>query len=34
MECGALLQVSIEAIKEANGITGDTIYDGKKLIIP
>ncbi|KAG1330226.1 Peptidoglycan-binding lysin domain [Cocos nucifera] len=26
--------VSIEAIKEANGITGDTIYAGKKLIIP
>ncbi|XP_010925602.1 uncharacterized protein [Elaeis guineensis] len=26
--------VSIEAIKEANGIAGDTIYAGKKLIIP
>ncbi|KAI3457119.1 hypothetical protein Pfo_013782 [Paulownia fortunei] len=26
--------VSIEAIKEANGLTGDTIYAGKKLIIP
>ncbi|XP_016649353.1 PREDICTED: probable endopeptidase p60 isoform X2 [Prunus mume] len=26
--------VSIDAIKEANGLTGDTIYAGKKLIIP
>ncbi|CAL9055100.1 uncharacterized protein LOC135676307 [Musa acuminata AAA Group] len=26
--------VSINAIKEANGIQGDTIYAGKKLIIP
>ncbi|CAL5342760.1 unnamed protein product [Camellia sinensis] len=26
--------VSIEEIKEANGLTGDTIYAGKKLIIP
>uniref|UniRef100_A0A5B7BPK2 LysM domain-containing protein n=1 Tax=Davidia involucrata TaxID=16924 RepID=A0A5B7BPK2_DAVIN len=26
--------VSIEAIKEANGLTGDTIYAGKKLTIP
>ncbi|KAK9922802.1 hypothetical protein M0R45_031248 [Rubus argutus] len=26
--------VSIDEIKEANGITGDTIYAGKKLIIP
>ncbi|KAG5545074.1 hypothetical protein RHGRI_017519 [Rhododendron griersonianum] len=26
--------VSIEAIEEANGLTGDTIYAGKKLIIP
>ncbi|KAL3848731.1 hypothetical protein ACJIZ3_010613 [Penstemon smallii] len=26
--------VSIEAIKEANGLTGDTIYAGKKLVIP
>ncbi|EXB92368.1 hypothetical protein L484_021352 [Morus notabilis] len=29
-----LLKVSIDAIKEANGLTGDTIYAGKKLIIP
>ncbi|XP_021910864.1 uncharacterized protein LOC110824635 [Carica papaya] len=27
-------EVSIDAIKEANGLTGDTIYAGKKLIIP
>ncbi|XP_042484746.1 probable N-acetylmuramidase [Macadamia integrifolia] len=26
--------VSIDAIKEANGLTGDTIYAGKKLVIP
>ncbi|KAL5570945.1 hypothetical protein UlMin_020542 [Ulmus minor] len=26
--------VSIDAIKEANGLTGDTIYAGKKLTIP
>ncbi|OIT31665.1 PREDICTED: uncharacterized protein LOC109208386 [Nicotiana attenuata] len=26
--------VSIEAIKEANGLEGDTIYAGKKLVIP
>ncbi|PON39249.1 LysM domain containing protein [Parasponia andersonii] len=26
--------VSIDAIKEANGLTGNTIYAGKKLIIP
>ncbi|KAL5997798.1 hypothetical protein ACLOJK_008730 [Asimina triloba] len=26
--------VSIDAIKEANGLSGDTIYAGKKLIIP
>ncbi|XP_010924730.1 uncharacterized protein [Elaeis guineensis] len=26
--------VSIDAIKEANGITGNTIYAGKKLVIP
>ncbi|KAL9145364.1 hypothetical protein ABFS82_13G037400 [Erythranthe guttata] len=26
--------VSIEAIKEANGLSGDTIYAGKKLVIP
>ncbi|KAL2466661.1 LysM domain-containing protein [Abeliophyllum distichum] len=26
--------VSIEEIKEANGLSGDTIYAGKKLIIP
>ncbi|XP_062105837.1 uncharacterized protein LOC133817355 [Humulus lupulus] len=26
--------VSVDAIKEANGITGTTIYAGKKLIIP
>ncbi|KAK6134329.1 hypothetical protein DH2020_031952 [Rehmannia glutinosa] len=26
--------VSIDAIKEANGLTGDTIYAGRKLIIP
>ncbi|KAJ4982303.1 hypothetical protein NE237_033140 [Protea cynaroides] len=26
--------VSIDAIKEANGLTGDTIYAGKKLFIP
>ncbi|KAK9284874.1 hypothetical protein L1049_024054 [Liquidambar formosana] len=26
--------VTIDAIKEANGLTGDTIYAGKKLIIP
>ncbi|KAL3509106.1 hypothetical protein ACH5RR_028507 [Cinchona calisaya] len=26
--------VSVEAIKEANGLTGDTIYAGKKLTIP
>ncbi|CAI9787665.1 unnamed protein product [Fraxinus pennsylvanica] len=26
--------VSIDAIKEANGLMGDTIYAGKKLIIP
>lgn len=30
MKCG----VSIDAIKEANGLSGDTIYAGKKLIIP
>ncbi|KAB2612629.1 hypothetical protein D8674_034945 [Pyrus ussuriensis x Pyrus communis] len=28
------LRVSIDATKEANGLTGDTIYAGKKLIIP
>ncbi|KAL5997226.1 hypothetical protein ACLOJK_008156 [Asimina triloba] len=27
-------QVSIDAIKEANGLSRDTIYAGKKLIIP
>ncbi|KAF8413715.1 hypothetical protein HHK36_001707 [Tetracentron sinense] len=26
--------VSIDAIKEANGLAGDTIYAGKKLVIP
>ncbi|XP_043701992.1 probable endopeptidase p60 [Telopea speciosissima] len=26
--------VSIDAIKEANGLTGNTIYAGKKLVIP
>ncbi|KAJ0052883.1 hypothetical protein Pint_02441 [Pistacia integerrima] len=26
--------VSIDAIKEANGLSGDTIYAGKKLVIP
>ncbi|TQE05530.1 hypothetical protein C1H46_008865 [Malus baccata] len=26
--------VPIDAIKEVNGLTGDTIYAGKKLIIP
>nr|CAD1843223.1 unnamed protein product [Ananas comosus var. bracteatus] len=26
--------VSIDSIREVNGITGDTIYAGKKLIIP
>ncbi|KAK4845104.1 hypothetical protein QYF36_000943 [Acer negundo] len=26
--------VSIDAIKEANGLSGDTIYAGKKLFIP
>ncbi|KAG1367764.1 LysM domain containing protein [Cocos nucifera] len=26
--------VSIDVIKEANGITGNTIYAGKKLVIP
>ncbi|KAL7215821.1 hypothetical protein ACSBR1_027884 [Camellia fascicularis] len=29
-----VVKVSIEEIKEANGLTGDTIYAGKKLIIP
>ncbi|XWS33036.1 hypothetical protein CRYUN_Cryun22dG0043300 [Craigia yunnanensis] len=29
-----ITKVSIDAIKEANGLTGDTIYAGKKLIIP
>ncbi|XP_008792331.2 uncharacterized protein LOC103708977 [Phoenix dactylifera] len=27
-------EVSIDAIKEANGIMGNTIYAGKKLVIP
>ncbi|KAL5707530.1 hypothetical protein ACHQM5_018424 [Ranunculus cassubicifolius] len=26
--------VSVDAIKEANGLTGNTIYAGKKLVIP
>ncbi|KAJ8626648.1 hypothetical protein MRB53_019955 [Persea americana] len=26
--------VSIDAIKEANGLTGETIYAGKKMVIP
>ncbi|KAH7577068.1 hypothetical protein ACOSQ2_002196 [Xanthoceras sorbifolium] len=26
--------VSIDAIREANGLSGDTIYAGKKLVIP
>ncbi|KAJ0986375.1 hypothetical protein J5N97_004731 [Dioscorea zingiberensis] len=26
--------ISVSAIKEANGITGNTIYAGKKLVIP
>ncbi|XVF16853.1 hypothetical protein REPUB_Repub10bG0067800 [Reevesia pubescens] len=29
-----ITEVSIDAIKETNGLTGDTIYAGKKLIIP
>ncbi|KAK9153078.1 hypothetical protein Sjap_000558 [Stephania japonica] len=27
-------EVSVDAIKEANGLEGDTIYAGKKLVIP
>ncbi|URD99792.1 hypothetical protein MUK42_32168 [Musa troglodytarum] len=30
----ALGSVSVDAIREANGITGNKIYAGKKLIIP